>query len=182
MRLFAAVDPSPEAVAHLLDAVGGLPTGVARAKPELWHVTLAFLGEVADAAVPGVEAAVARAAAEARPATLRVAGAGRFGDAVLWAGIDGDLDALHDLAKTLRTELTAIGVTFDGRPYTPHLTLGRVGRSEPAAGLHADVDVLAGYTGPDWPLDQVHLMRSWFGVSDRYELIRTWPIGAPSRT
>jgi 2'-5' RNA ligase len=178
LRLFVAVDPSAEAVQHLATVARGLRTA-GRARPESWHVTLAFLGEVEPAALPGIEAALARAAGATHPGRLRVAGGGRFGDAVLWAGLDGDLDALQNLAATVRSELVNVGAsTVDGRPYRPHLTLARRGRREPVAALRSDVAALAGYRGPEWPLDQLRLMRSWLGAEAKHELIRAWPLTA----
>ncbi len=172
MRLFVAVDPSPEAARHLAVAMRGVRLA-ARPGTEDWHVTIAFLGEVAAADLPTIEAALARAAASAPPGRLRVAGSGRFGDAVLWAGLDGDLDALTTLAEKVRAEL---GAGFDERPFRPHLTLARRGRHEPVAALKSDVAMLADYQGPDWPMDRLNLMRSRFPQVQGYESIGSWQL------
>jgi 2'-5' RNA ligase len=171
LRLFVAVDPSPEAVRHLTAATRDLRLA-GRGRKEDWHVTLAFLGDVEPAAVPGIETALARVAAAARPSRLRVAGSGRFGDAVLWAGLTGDVDALIALAEAVRSALQ-LG---DDRPFRPHLTLARRGRREPVSALRADVDALADYAGPHWPLDRLHLMRSRFPQVRGYETLASWPL------
>ena len=66
MRLFVAVYPTEEALEHLAAAVSRLRLGAAAASGvnvrltarPLWHVTLAFLGEVADERVRVAEEAV----------------------------------------------------------------------------------------------------------------------------
>jgi 2'-5' RNA ligase len=179
MRLFVAVDPSAEAIRHLAEAARGLRVGPVR--PEQWHVTLAFLGEVDDARLPAVRGAVAGAAAVARPGRLRIAGGGRFGNAVLWAGLAGDVDALTELAAAVRASLQPAGFPGDDRPYRPHLTLARLGRRTAGEYLRADVATLSGYRGPEWPLDQVRLVRSWLGGSARHETLASWPLGRVAR-
>ncbi|MEV0713517.1 2'-5' RNA ligase family protein, partial [Asanoa sp. NPDC050611] len=66
MRLFVAAYPSSEAVADLAAFVGALRVGQAAAagtntrlaRPETYHLTLAFLGDVADERLADVEQAV----------------------------------------------------------------------------------------------------------------------------
>ncbi|OIV36219.1 2'-5' RNA ligase, partial [Mangrovactinospora gilvigrisea] len=127
MRLFVAVLPPEEAVRELGSAVSrlkGLPPG-----PELrwtaregWHLTLAFLGEVDEDRLPALEAGLAEEAARRSPLTLRLAGGGRFGGTVLWAGVEGDRAALGGLAAGVAEAVREAGLTVDDRPYTPHLT------------------------------------------------------------
>jgi 2'-5' RNA ligase len=95
MRLFAALLPP----ARVLDGPGRLAEAVAQLRTmegadrlrwtdrANWHITLAFYGEVPDAALPGLRERLARAARRSRPMGLRIAGSGRFGDRALWAGI-----------------------------------------------------------------------------------------------
>jgi len=44
---------------------------------------------------------------------------------VLWIGCDGG-DALRDLKAKIDSVLSNIGVAFDTRPFTPHITLARL--------------------------------------------------------
>ncbi|MDQ1687259.1 MAG: hypothetical protein QOK42_234, partial [Frankiaceae bacterium] len=41
MRLFVALDPSPEAVSHLVEALPSLD-GLRPSQPDTWHITLVF--------------------------------------------------------------------------------------------------------------------------------------------
>ena len=114
MRLFVAVYPPAPAVAHLAAFVSGLRVGLASAegvntrlaRPDTLHVTLAFLGDVADERLTAVTAALARAVDGPAPSVC-LAGGGRFGRGaftVLWAGLGGDVEALRGLAGAVRRD------------------------------------------------------------------------------
>ena len=95
MRLFTAIRPSPAAEEALLAAQAELRRLGRGSFPrrEMLHLTLAFLGETADAAA--AEAAV-EALRGAGPISLTVEGVGQFGD-TWWAGV-GENPGLERLA------------------------------------------------------------------------------------
>ncbi len=147
--------------------------------PARWHLTLLFLGAVPSALLPGLTGAVTDAVAPTPPATLRLAGAGRFGSRrrpqVCWAGVDGDVAVLTALAARLAAAARGLGLPVEDRPFRPHLTLGRWHPRRPADG---DLpDRLAGYRGPDWPLAEVTLVRSSAG---RHEVLSSVARRTPS--
>lgn len=98
--------------------------------PDKIHITLNFLGEIPAEQVPAVGEAAARAAAAAAPFAVEAAGLGVFPSArrprVIWVGIQGELNALKALQGGLTRELAALGFPPEDRPFSPHLTLGRV--------------------------------------------------------
>lgn len=180
MRLFAAVEPSPEAVAHLDAVVAGVRDGTLRwSDPAGWHLTLAFYGQVAEERLHELTERLERAARRHPPTRARIAGAGRFGTAVLWAGVDGDRVALRALAGSVRAAGRRTGVGHeDTQPFRPHVTLAR---SRGAADLRPYVERLAGYAGPEWAADAVTLLRSHpggAGRGPRYEPLATFPLRA----
>ena len=130
MRLFIAV-PLPteltDRAAALLPAA--LPA-VRPVRPELMHVTLAFLGWTPDEHLDRAVEAARAAAARHRSFDLAFAGAGRFPATgrpkVVWLGMADGAGPLAALAADLATELRARDVKFDDRPFAPHLTLARV--------------------------------------------------------
>ena len=137
MRLFAAVYPPASAVDHLVTFVSALRVGVASAagvntrlaRPDTVHVTVAFLGDVADERLDAVTEALGRAVDGPAP-SVRLAGGGRFGRGkftVLWTGLDGDVDALRGLAGAARRSLKKARLPYDDRPWKPHLTIARPG-------------------------------------------------------
>ena len=180
-RLFAAADPPAGALDDLAAAVAKLHVtrvGARVTARALWHVTVAFIGDVPEERVPRAVAALERAVA-ARTAgafELRLAGGGCFGRgrfAILWAGIDGDLPALTGLATSLRRQLRRERLPYDERRYRPHLTLSRPGDKVTAGELAEDTTTLGAYQGPAWRLDAVHLYRSFLGPHPRYERLAT---------
>ncbi|MER7669327.1 RNA 2',3'-cyclic phosphodiesterase [Kitasatospora sp. NPDC096128] len=191
MRLFVAVLPPGEALQGLSDAVAplhGLP-GADRLRwttVEGWHLTLAFLGQVPAERLPELETALA-AVAEAHPAhRLRIAGAGRFGDRVLWAGVEGRTWALRGLAEAVAGAAAELTGEADAFAFHPHLTLARAGSSRghrravqrvAAAELEGLAAALADYRGPEWEAAELHLMKSDLaGGFAHYESLRSWAL------
>ena len=163
MRLFVSIRPSPQAVAHLAAALAGQPSS----RPDQWHVTLAFLGDVtgAEQLYDGLRDATARASSFA----LRVEGGGVFpGARVVWAGVGGDLDRLSALAADVQHACRSAGVALDRRRFRPHLTVGKTGRLDPA--------VLRDYSGPPWQVREVELVHSVLGRTATHTVLERFPL------
>jgi 2'-5' RNA ligase len=148
------------------------------AAPDRWHLTLLFLGAVADDLVPALTVATGDAVAAAPPMRLRLAGAGRFGSLrrpqVFWAGLDGDVAPLVALAGRLAAAARSLDLPVEDRPFRPHLTLGRWPPRRPADGTLPER--LAGYCGPSWPVREVRLVESHLGRRAPYETVAAWPV------
>jgi 2'-5' RNA ligase len=181
LRLFIGAYPSAEAVVHLSAQVAKLALGrpaepgrsLRLTKPDTWHVTLAFLGEV-----PDDRAEAASGALLAAPLNIRIAGGGRFGRGkftTVWAGMDGDVAGLRELAGDTRTALKRAKVPFDDKPFRPHVTLARPGDRLPAEALARDLAALGAYEGPQWSVDDVRLTRSYLGPNPVYETVAQAP-------
>ncbi len=91
------------------------------------HLTLKFIGEVAEAEAARV-GAVLEALPPASSFRLRLRGFGKFpagnGLHVLWAGVEESLE-LRALFAVVEDALAALGIPRDTRPFHPHVTLGR---------------------------------------------------------
>ena len=166
MRTFLAVRPPVPALTHLADRLPAPPSA-----PERWHVTLVFLGELADP--PTLVAPLEAVCAARPPIDLRLAGSGAFGrGGPVWVGVDGDVAGLTALAGALADACRAHGVDVERRPYRPHLTVGRRGRPDPRS--------LADYAGPAWTAEQAELVASRLGPPVTHEVLRTFPLaGGP---
>ncbi len=187
-RLFVCVDLSPAAVADLGAVVDQLE--VARADQpghstrlaarDRWHLTLVFLGDVPADRVDRAGDALAAAVVGRSPVELRMSGGGTFGRGgftILWAGVGGDVAGLKDLSTAVRTELRRARIPFDRKPLRPHLTISRPGsRVEPDL-IARDVATLSAYTGPQWTVDNLHLVRSALGPRPTYTTLRVAPLG-----
>jgi 2'-5' RNA ligase len=147
--------------------------------PDRWHLTLLFLGTVPADRVPGLVEAAGPAVAAAPPMTLRLAGGGRFGSRrrpqVAWAGLDGDVAPLVDLAGRLAEAAGSLRLPVEVRPFRPHLTLGRWRPGRPADGELPER--LTDYRGPEWPVTEVRLLESRLGPRPTYETLASWPVG-----
>ena len=129
MRLFIAAelpleirDALAETSACLRDAVSGRFVG-----PDLFHVTLAFLGDVSASKIARIEAVMERACAQYEPFDVVLGGLGTFGKpsrATLWQGFS-DAGDLAPLARGIRDGLAADGFSFDAKAFRPHVTLMR---------------------------------------------------------
>ncbi|WP_171165213.1 RNA 2',3'-cyclic phosphodiesterase [Streptomyces sp. I05A-00742] len=186
MRLFVAVVPPQAALDELATAAAGLhglsDSGRLRwSAPATWHFTLAFLGEVDESLLPELIERLGRAAHRHPAHELRLAGGGRFGDRVLWAGAEGDLATLRALARSSGAAARRAGVAVDeSHPFHAHLTLARAtGR----IALRPYADALAGFAGSPWRAETLELVRSRLpgsgvpGERPRYETVRSWPLG-----
>lgn len=187
MRLFVAVYlPAPvaddfAACVDRLRVSQALRDGVnTRVAPRHnWHVTLAFLGDVPDGRGDDAAAAVERAASRAAPFEVRLAGGGRFGRGrftILWIGVGGDVSALVGLSRGVRREFKRARLTYDPKPFRPHLTVARPGDRVDRAAVNADRAALDAYEGPPWTVAEVVLMRSHPGPSPTYDRLGAWPL------
>ncbi len=136
MRLFAALPVSREvreALAEKVGRIGFKGDGVRWVDPSLWHVTLRFLGEVPRGELYRVTGALEEATNGVAPFTWECRGLGGFPDLnrprVLWAGVDLGRNEMVELAERLERALAQAGFPGEGRPFHPHLTLGRAAGS-----------------------------------------------------
>ena len=132
MRLFLAINPPPEVRRAIWDATQPLrevSAGVAWVAEPKIHLTLKFLGDQPEsAAAPIGEMLRGIAMGHATP-LVRVGAVGAFPNfrrpRVVWLGVDPDprLELLH---HDVEVACAALGYELDGRPFRPHLTIGRV--------------------------------------------------------
>jgi 2'-5' RNA ligase len=136
MRLFLAVFPPAEvqrAAFGLIEALRRPGDGVSWVKPENLHYTLRFLGEVGDDGAQRAAEAATEAAAKSREFPAALGGLGAFPDPrrarVIWVGMSEGDEALVALAGELDRALAKRGFGAPDKPFSAHLTLGRVRES-----------------------------------------------------
>ena len=165
MRLFVALLPPADAIAELADAIAPHRRDwqtLRWVEPERWHVTLAFLGQVPDTALPDLDARLTSVAADNPALRLSLNSSGTFPaqnlSTVLWTGLDGCRVQLIALAGSVNAAARRAGaVETDPKPMHPHLT---VARARPAADLAALRAALAGFHGKLWSANEIHLVCS----------------------
>ncbi len=126
MRCFVAAwpdDGTRAQLARVQDELAAAAPGARPMQPRNFHLTLAFIGEFGDdaarALLPGL-------------ATLRDAAPSWSMDTLGWfhrarvAWVGGQAsEALADIAARSRALLDACGVSYDRKPFVPHVTLYR---------------------------------------------------------
>jgi RNA 2',3'-cyclic 3'-phosphodiesterase len=165
VRLFVGLTPPGEVVEALRTTVAALrefAPDLRWTRPEQWHVTLVFLGEVSDDVVDELTPRLARAAARHPPLSLSLGGGGRFGHRVLWTQVQGDRDGLRKLADSAGAAARRCGLPVERRRYRPHLTLAR---GNGKADMRPLVEQLATWQGLPWVATQLQLVRSRLGAA-----------------
>lgn len=136
-RLFLAVNLGVGVTRKIADAVGKMRATAERlgvrvgwVPPANLHVTLKFLGWSSPDVVDVIRDRVLAIAAGTRGFELVARGAGGFpGDGharILWIGLVDASGILAPLAERIDREMTALGYAAEGRPFHPHVTVGRV--------------------------------------------------------
>ena len=171
MRAFVAM-PVPEAVRKEIlraqDDLRGLAgSGEIRwVRPEKMHLTLRFLGAIDPAVLDDLLAALRAACRGFSPFLLEAARTGFFPDArrprVAWIWLGGQLESLLRLQESLQGATAAFGAPDEGRPFSPHLTLGRIKNlgSRETRALAGGMAELETRSFGSWRADRVELMQS----------------------
>jgi 2'-5' RNA ligase len=127
IRLFVAIPLPDDVRARLGFLSAGIP-GARWVAPESLHLTLRFIGEVAEPVVADVAAALEGVAAA--PFMLELDGMGEFGSGkrlrALWVGVARSA-ALESLQARLESALVRMGLEPERRRFSPHVTLARLG-------------------------------------------------------
>jgi 2'-5' RNA ligase len=98
-------------------------------RPENLHLTLHFFGEIDQETLEKLKVSVLSVKDCRRPFQVEVKGLGAvpnpYRPRVIWLGLEprGQLEQLH---RATGQCLSQAGLTTDSRPYSPHLTIGRL--------------------------------------------------------
>lgn len=167
IRAFIAVSV-PESILHgcreISDRLRELNLKGRFAKTRSIHLTLQFLGNIAEEKVAQIENVLQESARQAMPFSLEVGKLGVFPNLsrprVLWIGVH-PVDILSDLQGKLQQRLELLGFPGQDRPFHPHLTLLRFKSRKNLSALIENVegkgaDEQAGV----FKVEEVHLYQS----------------------
>lgn len=138
MRLFVAAE-IPEGCCDALCETSALLRSSVRGRyvgSDLFHVTLAFLGEVSAARVDDVARLMREGCEGIAPFRTTLGALGTFGrssSATLWQGFCEGRDEWEALAQGVRTALREDDFVIDEKGFIPHVTLMR--RADVGRGL-----------------------------------------------
>lgn len=179
MRLFVAIRPPGEIrelVAKAAEEWLGKTRSVRRVPAHSLHLTLAFLGEVDERALPELDRALERCVEDIGPIPLCLADWGRFPPRgrprVYWLGVDAG-DSLPLLAERTRHGLLRFQPDLERKRFSPHMTVARMrGRSNQGP----PNQVPEPPTG-SWTAGEVTLVQSQLGSGPaRYSTVERYPL------
>lgn len=185
MRLFLAIDPGDESrhrIATLLEDLRGITTKVRWVQEGKLHVTLAFLGDVAERQVPALVEGGSELTQHHPAFRVTVEGGGAFPDwrrvRVVWIGLHdrGDLQRLGDAVTTF---VAGLGFPSD-HPFRAHLTIGRA--TDRLSGRERDRlrDTLSRARAHHFDVTRVVLMQSVLGrAGSVYSELASFALGGP---
>lgn len=123
-------DECREAISHAIIPVRDRGAPVSWTRPENLHLTMKFLGDVSEGRVEELGGLMTEAAADLSPFDLILEGAGAFpsmsSPRILWVGVREPLDPVRKLHQNMENVLSEAGFSPEGRPFHPHVTVGRV--------------------------------------------------------
>ena len=167
LRAFIAV-PMPDAVTAFLK---GVQTRLRANRLNIrWvpaqnvHLTLKFLGDIDSSMVPEIASRMDAVACTMQPFSLTPGGVGVFPNLrqarVVWVGLTGHIDRLHQLHKAIETGLAEAGFDRDKRAYRAHLTIGRIRQRMPAQDIIAMLAPMKDAVSDPFKVDRLTLYRS----------------------
>lgn len=178
--MFTAVLPPASLVAELgalLEPRRDVDPTLRWSRPEGWHLTTSFMGDVPADALDRLEENLAGVAARSRPFGVGVGGGLAFPHAakakVLALGVREGHDELAALSASCRAAASRAGVEADGARFVGHLTLARHGRGVVAVRW---LEVLDSFPGWRWLAQEVCLVESR-GSGARYGVVSRFPLG-----
>lgn len=153
-------------------------------QPDLFHLTIKFLGDVRPESVASLEGVLEGVAGSAGPFVMKMGGFGAFPTIrrprVLWVGVEPS-PALRCLKQDLEWALSEHGFDRETRAFHPHFTLGR-SMADDGAGAFRGLDVLSSELSyeNEAKVRKFDLMESHLSSSGpRYEIISSFPMKGP---
>ncbi len=187
IRTFLAIDLSAEArrksERYLRPIITSQTEGIRWTTPNSWHVTLVFLGDVDAQQVVDICRASEKAARQVDPFFWSLRSIGAFPNSnhpqVIWLGVDDFDQGMKKLNAELNLALEPIGFPPEGRPFRPHVTVGRVHRGANVS--HSMKSILA--EPPPWDgvteqSDKLQIVSSDMSRgAPSYTVMATFPLG-----
>lgn len=127
-RTFISVElPQSDDVKRMADTLRDIP-GVRITPFNQLHITLCFLGDVDTDRIPRICSELQRTFRDTEGFHVTVKGIGAFPNKrnarIIWMGIE-DEGRLSSCASMIGRTLKRIGIRYDGKEFTPHITIAR---------------------------------------------------------
>jgi len=190
LRLFVAIsipEPVRDEIIHGQRELQPLaPRGAVRwTRPDQFHLTLRFLGDVPADGVEDLKKSVGAVCRNAWPLSLRAEGVGFFPNPrsprVIWVGINDREGRLVDLQKQIEAAVGPFSPEPGEKNFTGHATLGRLKNPKPSdiRDLAARAQSLAKRLFGEWTAHEIEIIRSELSPAGaRYTSLAAFRLGA----
>ncbi len=184
IRSFISVE-LPPAIRH---SITELVSRLRKAGPDVaWvhadniHLTLKFLGNADNSLLAKIKDRIGKKLSHFNTFYIKIVGVGCFPSKkrprVLWVGIESSV-ALNDLHRSLEAEVAELGFVRDERPYSPHLTIGRIRSRKGVAQMLSRLEEFRTAEFGDMEVNRIHIMKSELKTTGaEYTSIAEIPIG-----
>ncbi len=136
IRSFLAIELPEPIQKKITEVQGDLKSSRADVRwvnPGKIHLTLKFFGNIEESRIDPIVKSIEDPIRTTRTFHLRMRGMGAFphlkNPRVIWMGLVDEKEVLVSFQRQLEIELEKMGFEREGRPFRPHLTLGRVNSS-----------------------------------------------------
>lgn len=168
-------------LAGVQDRLKATRADVGWVRPENLHLTLKFLGQVEEGRIGAIGEVTAGAVGGCGPIRLVFQGLGAFPRPrearVVWIGLSHGADTLAALQARIETGLEQLGFAREARPFTAHLTLGRVRGPERREQLARALAEAPAEPLGEMVLDRIELMKSNLSAAGaRYTILQSFPL------
>ncbi len=133
-------------------------------RPEGIHLTLKFLGSIPQEDVKRISRALIPVISAWEPFEVRIHGMGGFPSTrnprIVWVGLDRGKGEVHSLQQAIERQLAELSFPPEDRPFSPHLTLGRVRSSRGKSALGQVLEKHKEMEVGNFPASEVFLFQS----------------------
>lgn len=166
LRCFIAVEiprSIREAIGAVTDNLGQTGSDIRWISPDNIHLTIKFLGMTDELKVPAIKKALLEKLVPYQPFYITISGVGYFPDSrrprILWIGIEPEAQ-LPGLLRDVEETMISLGFPREKKPFSGHLTIGRVRSPRRIAETVAVLDSFTGHCFGSLEVKKIDLMRS----------------------
>ena len=137
IRAFIAIPLDPKiqhSIERMQDHLKKSNNDIKWVKPENIHITLKFLGDIDTKQINSIKQILSNCTHNTRPFKVELSQLGAFPNIdrprTLWVGLKDSKQRLNQISMSLEKTLGKIGFQTDQKPFSSHITIGRIRSSK----------------------------------------------------
>ncbi|KPK97044.1 MAG: hypothetical protein AMJ95_11240 [Omnitrophica WOR_2 bacterium SM23_72] len=181
MRTFIAIElpeEIKESLARLQDRLKQSQADVKWVKPQNIHLTLKFLGEINEEQLEKITRALEQVCLNRRCFQMCLSTVGAFPKVnfprVIWVGVEKGASETSEIATDLEEKVSMVEVPKEKRPFSSHITIGRVRSNFNKDKLVNDLKTIGSLEGKEFAVTKLTLFKSTLTPTGPvYEALKT---------